>query len=67
MHVQGNIIRNLLPKRPMWRRSILRAPRSDEWVLWQYHFAGLVDGVGGGVDLNVFNGDGGAFAKFAGE
>jgi lysozyme len=38
---------SVLPKRPLWRRSILRAPRSDNWLLWQYHFAGLVDGVSG--------------------
>jgi lysozyme len=49
--------REALPPRPLWRRSLFRPPRKNDWTLWQYHFAGQVDGVDGGVDLNVFNGD----------
>lgn len=46
-----------LPDRPLWRRSLFRPPRKNDWTFWQYHSAGQVDGVDGGVDLNVFNGD----------
>jgi lysozyme len=55
-----------LPARPLWRRSIFREPHKNDWVLWQYHFAGRVSGVVGGVDLNVFNGGAPAFGEFHG-
>jgi GH25 family lysozyme M1 (1,4-beta-N-acetylmuramidase) len=34
-------------------------------VLWQYHNKGAVKGVKGPVDISVFNGGRGAFARFA--
>ncbi len=49
--------REALPPRRLWRRSLFRPPHKNDWTLWQYHSAGQVDGVDGGVDLNVFNGD----------
>jgi lysozyme len=55
-----------LPQRALWRRSILHAPaRGQAWVLWQYHNKGAVKGVKGPVDISVFNGGRGAFARFA--
>lgn len=54
-----------LPARPLWRRSILRAPGSSvPWALWQYHNRGRVAGIGGPVDLNVYVGDAAAFAAW---
>lgn len=46
-----------LPDRPLWRRSIFRPPHKDDWLLWQYTFTGFVEGIEGGVDLNVLNGE----------
>jgi lysozyme len=45
-----------LPKRPLWTRSISWHPGDGDWVIWQYHDRGEVDGIAGGVDLNVFQG-----------
>lgn len=39
--------------RPRWQRSILNRPDADDWLLWQYSFVVRVDGIAGGVDLNV--------------
>lgn len=47
-----------LPRRALWRRSILRAPDDvAPWRLWQYHNRGRIDGIDGPVDLNVFAAD----------
>ncbi|WP_428524796.1 glycoside hydrolase family 25 protein [Roseibium sp.] len=44
--------------RRLWVRSIWHAPAySSDWVLWQYHQRGTVDGVSGSVDLNVLQTD----------
>ncbi len=57
--------RAALPARPLWRRSILRAPEaSAAWTLWQYHNRGRVAGIDGPVDLNVHVGDAAAFAAW---
>ncbi|WP_394539720.1 GH25 family lysozyme [Lysobacter enzymogenes] len=57
--------RDALPPRPLWRRSILHAPDSRAaWTLWQYHNRARVDGIDGPVDLNVFDGDAAAFARW---
>lgn len=42
--------------RPHWLRSLLQEPDRDDWILWQYHNRGRVDGVEGDVDLNVLQG-----------
>ena len=42
--------------RPLWRRAIARQLTTSDWIVWQYHNAGTVDGVTGPVDLNVLNG-----------
>jgi lysozyme len=46
-----------LPERPMWRRWIARPPGEENWLIWQYHNRGRVEGITGPVDLNVFSGD----------
>ncbi|QQQ02112.1 GH25 family lysozyme [Lysobacter enzymogenes] len=57
--------RAALPSRPLWRRAILRAPDSRAaWTLWQYHNRARVAGIDGPVDLNVFDGDAAAFARW---
>ncbi|MBX9400378.1 hypothetical protein K4L06_03580 [Lysobacter sp. BMK333-48F3] len=57
--------RAALPARPLWRRSILRAPdTSAAWTLWQYHNRARVAGIDGPVDLNVYVGDAAAFAAW---
>ena len=38
--------------RPLWLRRFLLRP-SEEWHIWQLHGYALVDGIEGGVDLNV--------------
>lgn len=38
---------------PLWKRSILRRPGGDRWVVWQLSFFSDVDGIDGGVDLDV--------------
>ena len=45
-----------LPQRPLWVRWITWQPNHDDWLLWQYHDRGKVEGIAGDVDLNVLNG-----------
>jgi lysozyme len=45
-----------LPERPLWVRWIAWQPNHDDWLLWQYHDRGRVDGIAGDVDLNVLQG-----------
>ncbi|WP_192356810.1 glycoside hydrolase family 25 protein [Mesorhizobium mediterraneum] len=42
--------------RPRWVRSLALQPGHDEWIYWQYHDKGRVDGITGDVDLNVLQG-----------
>ncbi|TPI56703.1 MULTISPECIES: GH25 family lysozyme [unclassified Mesorhizobium] len=42
--------------RPLWLRSLLLEPGRDDWVYWQYHNRGRVEGIVGDVDLNVLQG-----------
>ncbi len=42
--------------RPLWLRSLLMEPDRHDWVYWQYHNKGRVDGIVGDVDLNVLQG-----------
>jgi lysozyme len=41
-----------LPRRPLWRRSILSQP-APSWTYWQYRSEGRVAGIRTHVDLNV--------------
>lgn len=45
-----------LPPRPRWVRSLAWPPADDGWTYWQYHDRGRVNGIEGGVDLNVLRG-----------
>jgi lysozyme len=46
--------RAYLPKRPMWRRSIMSTPAPHgSWTYWQYRDRGRVAGIRTLVDLNV--------------
>lgn len=38
--------------RPRWVRSLFRRPGTD-WLVWQFHHRGAVNGVDGPVDINV--------------
>jgi lysozyme len=42
--------------RPRWVRSLAQPPAQNDWVYWQYHDMGRVDGINGDVDLNVLRG-----------
>jgi len=42
--------------RPRWLRSLLILPHEGDWIYWQYHNRGRVDGIEGDVDLNVLKG-----------
>ncbi|WP_214475877.1 GH25 family lysozyme [Mesorhizobium sp. dw_380] len=42
--------------RPLWLRSLLVEPDRHDWIYWQYHNRGRVDGIEGDVDLNVLQG-----------
>jgi lysozyme len=39
--------------RPLWHRRFLLRPNVEGWVIWQLHGYGRVEGIDGGVDLNV--------------
>lgn len=43
--------------RPRWIRSLAYHPGNDDWIYWQYHNKGRVDGIEGNVDLDVLQGD----------
>ena len=45
-----------VPDRPLWGRSLLRAP-DRRWKLWQFASRARVPGIKGPVDLDVFVGD----------
>ncbi len=48
---------SVVPDRQRWVRSIIWPPFGQNWLIWQYHNAGHVDGIDGDVDLNVLEGD----------
>jgi lysozyme len=39
--------------RPLWLRRFLLRPDVDGWLIWQLHGYARVDGIDGGVDLDV--------------
>lgn len=45
-----------IPTRLRWSRSLAQHPGHEDWVYWQYHNKGRVDGIDGDVDLNVLQG-----------
>ena len=44
-----------------WLRTTAKTPREaypgQSWRFWQYSMTGLIDGIAGEVDLNLFNGN----------
>ena len=42
--------------RQRWLRSLAMKPSENDWIYWQYHNMGRVDGISGDVDLNVLKG-----------
>ncbi|RWL46412.1 GH25 family lysozyme, partial [Mesorhizobium sp.] len=42
--------------RRRWLRSLETRPSERDWIYWQYHNMGRVDGIEGDVDLNVLKG-----------
>ncbi len=42
--------------RQRWLRSLAVRPSGNDWIYWQYHNMGRVDGIEGDVDLNVLKG-----------
>ena len=61
-------LRESLADYPLWLAEYASKPRlpagKDRWVLWQYSQKGRVAGVKGAVDLDYFNGDEQALARF---
>jgi lysozyme len=47
---------HVVPDRQRWVRSLSLHPGHEDWVYWQYHNMGRVDGIEGDVDLNVLQG-----------
>lgn len=47
----------IMPNRLRWVRSLSLHPGHEDWVYWQYHNMGRVDGIEGDVDLNVLQGE----------
>ncbi len=43
--------------RRRWLRSLAIRPGGSDWIYWQYHNMGRVDGITGDVDLNVLKGN----------
>jgi lysozyme len=41
----------------VWVRAVVFGPGGDSWVFWQFTERGRVPGIGGVVDMDVFNGD----------
>ncbi len=53
---------------PYWLRSVAGHPNSrygdHPWTFWQYTGTGVVPGINGNADINVFNGNVGAWNKW---
>jgi lysozyme len=39
--------------RSLWHRRFLRRPNVDGWIIWQLHGYARVEGINGGVDLDI--------------
>jgi lysozyme len=56
---------SVMPDRLRWVRSLAHHPGHENWVYWQYHNMGRVDGIEGDVDLNVLQGPPSRLAELA--
>lgn len=61
----GDLYADAVPERMRWLRSLVSHPGHEDWVYWQYHNRGRVDGIEGDVDLNVLQGDAARLAELA--
>ena len=52
----ADVYAQAIPERERWVRSLIRHPGHEDWIYWQYHNKGRVDGIKGDVDLNVLQG-----------
>lgn len=50
---------------PLWLCSFTDIPASAPWTMWQHSHSGVVHGVRGHVDTNVFHADSAAFSSWA--
>ena len=59
-------LRHAFTSNPLWIRNIFTRPppSTRDWSLWQCGNRGRIKGIGGAVDLNVFNGTEEAFRSF---
>ena len=53
---------SVMPNRLRWLRSLASHPGHEDWVYWQYHNMGRIDGIEGDVDLNVLQGEASSLA-----
>lgn len=44
--------------RYLWDRSLFRRPSVEGWLIWQAHYRAAVDGIDGGVDLDLMRATG---------
>jgi lysozyme len=62
-------LQGAFPNHPFWLRAVAEHPSKvypgRRWLFWQYSGTGLSKGVGEKIDLNVFNGDAAAWARWA--
>lgn len=61
-----DLYREALPDRELWVRSLVTHPGHEDWLYWQYHNMGRVDGIVGDVDLNVLQGGAAKLDELAG-
>ncbi len=52
----ADVYAQAIPDRERWVRSLIRHPGHEDWIYWQYHNKGRVNGIEGDVDLNVLQG-----------
>jgi lysozyme len=51
-HFRSRYPLHQLGRRPSWERRLVRRP-DDTWTIWQCHWRAAIDGITGGVDLDV--------------
>lgn len=56
-----------MPDRQRWVRAIVQHPGHENWIYWQFHNRGRVDGIEGDVDLNVLQGGESVLRSLIGE
>lgn len=49
---------------PLWLCKLCNEPTNSNWTFWQYTHKGVVPGIKGNVDMNIFNGSYTDFVNF---